>query len=192
MHLLNKLRALTLPTVLAAAAVVAPATTLAHGDDPTWHADRIIGTPGDDVIFGRRGGDTIWGRAGNDILNGNRGPDWLFGERGNDTLNGNRGEDRLAGGLGDDVLNGGADNDELRGGPGVDTLNGQWGRDELWGGADADTLNGGPGNDLIHAYGDGAVDTVDCGDGDHDRAIVDLTDVVVGGCETIVIKIPAP
>ena len=60
----------------------------------------------------------------------------------------------------------------------------------LQGGADADTLNGGPGNDLIIANGDGAVDTIDCGDGDHDRAIVDPTDIVVGGCETIVIKTP--
>ena len=42
----------------------------------------------------------------------------------------------------------------------------------------------------IHADGDGAIDTIDCGDGDHDRAIVDPTDVVVGGCETIVIKTP--
>ncbi len=191
MHLTNKLRMLAVPAVLATVAVATPAATLAHGGHhPTWHADRIIGTPGDDVIAARRGGDTVWGRAGNDTLSGNRGRDWLFGEKGNDTLNGNRGNDRLSGGLGDDTLNGGAGNDLLLGGPGADTLNGQWGRDELWGGAGPDILNGGPGNDLIHAAGDGAIDTIDCGGGAHDRAIVDPTDIVVGGCETIVIKVP--
>jgi hypothetical protein len=59
------------------------------------------------------------------------------------------------------------------------------------GGSDADTLNGGPGNDLIRAAGDGAVDTVDCGDGT-DRAVVDPTDVVAPGCEVVVIVTPAP
>ena len=192
MHLSNKLSRIALPVLVAGIAALAPASAFAHGDHPTWHADRIIGTPGDDTISARRGGDTVWGRAGNDTLNGNLGADWLFGERGNDTLNGGWGNDRLSGGVGNDILNGGPGNDELRGGPGMDTLNGNRGSDTLLGGPDPDILNGGRGNDRVYAYGDGAIDTVDCGLGDHDRAVVDPTDVVVGGCETIVIKAPAP
>jgi len=112
-HLSNKLRRIALPVLVAGIAAVAPVSAFAHGGHPTWHADRIIGTPGDDTISARRGGDTVWGRAGNDTLNGNRGPDWLFGERGNDTLNGGWGNDRLSGGEGDDTLNGGPGNDQL-------------------------------------------------------------------------------
>ena len=191
MHLSNKLRRIALPVLVASLAVVAPVSALAHGGHPTWHGDRIVGTPGDDTISARRGGDTVWGRAGNDTIRGNRGPDWLFGEAGNDTLYGNHGNDRLAGGIGDDALYGGYGNDVLLGGPGLDVLNGGPDNDELWGGKDADILNGGRGNDMIHAFGDGAIDTVDCGGGARDRAIVDPIDVVVGGCEIIVIKAPA-
>ncbi len=52
-------------------------------------------------------------------------------------------------------------------------------------------LLGGHGNDRIHAAGDGAIDTIDCGTG-RDRAVVDPTDVVVPGtCEAVVIVTPS-
>ncbi|MFN8519471.1 MAG: hypothetical protein U0667_08820 [Chloroflexota bacterium] len=69
-------------------------------------------------------------------------------------------------------------------------MNGDGGRDRLVGGKDSDILNGGDGNDHIQAAGDGAIDTIDCGEG-YDRAIVDPTDVVVGGCEVVVTIHPA-
>jgi len=145
-----------------------PVSALA-ADHPTNRADNIVGTAGDDVINSKGGRDIMHGRKGNDTLSGGANGDFLFGGAGNDTLNGNDGSDKLSGGRGDDTLNGGEGDDTLTGGKG------------------ADTLNGGGGNDRIRAHSDGAVDTIDCGDGEADVAIVDVTDVIVGGCETIVV-----
>ena len=78
-----------------------------HGDPActitgTRTADRLLGTPGDDVICGGRGPDRISGRGGNDIIRG--GP----------------GADRIDAGAGADTIAGGAGRDRIDGGPGVD------------------------------------------------------------------------
>ena len=154
-----------------ALAALAPASTLA-ADHPTNRADNIVGTPGNDVINSKGGRDIMHGRGGNDTLSGGAKGDFLFGNAGDDTLNGDGG------------------NDKLLGGTGADTLNGGDGSDRLFGGRGADTLNGDAGNDIIRSHSDGSVDTIDCGDGEADVAIVDPTDVIVGGCERVVVVNP--
>ena len=46
----------------------------------------ILGSRGNDTIFGTHGADAIFGLRGDDRLITNGGPDILFGQRGNDTL----------------------------------------------------------------------------------------------------------
>jgi Ca2+-binding RTX toxin-like protein len=164
-----KLGRVALPAILAALVIGAPAPVLAAAH-PSNRADNIVGTKGDDVIDSKGGRDIIHGRAGNDTLSGGAKGDFLFGGTGNDVLNGNGGDDKLHGGPGTDSLFGGAGDDVLTGGPG------------------ADLLDGGDDDDVIRAFADRAIDTIDCGPGDDDVAIVDRTDVVVGGCEVVIVK----
>jgi RTX calcium-binding nonapeptide repeat (4 copies) len=63
------------------------------------------------------------------------------------------------------------------------TLEGGGGNDLLVGSWAADTLDGGHGNDYIPAF-DGQRDTVKCGAGTLDEAVVDTSDIVTG-CETV-------
>ena len=148
-------------------AALAPAAALA-ADHPSNRADNIVGTSGDDVIASNGGRDIMHGRRGNDTLSGGAKGDFLFGDAGNDILNGNTGNDKLYGGRGVDTLNGGEGNDRLTGGRGVDILNGD------------------AGDDLIRSHSDKSIDTIDCGAGGADVAVVDPTDIVVPDtCETI-------
>ncbi len=55
--------------------------------------DKLLGTPGSDVIKAGRGDDLVIGGGGQDFLCGNRGDDTLIGGEGIDTVNGNRGTD---------------------------------------------------------------------------------------------------
>jgi Ca2+-binding RTX toxin-like protein len=148
-----------------------PATLVGTGG-----SDRLIGTPGRDVIAGLGGDDRIEGRGGRDLLCGNggrdrvlggsrkdvldggsgadalvggRGHDRLRGRTGADRMQGGRGSDRLTGGDGHDVLRGGPGGDRLRGGDGGDVLRGQGGPDSLDGARGADVLEGGPGADRL-------------------------------------------
>ena len=118
----NLLRRGMLAAVLAAAAIVGPAATVAMASTPSSDAactivgtddnDRLVGTDGPDVLCGLRGDDTLVGFGGGDVLRGGRGNDSLFGSNGADTLFGGRGHDLLIGGGGRDTLNGGAQADE--------------------------------------------------------------------------------
>ena len=108
----------------------------------TGGADRLIGTPDDDVIRGLGGADTIRGKKGDDTIEGGGGKDKLFGNGGGDDLDGGGGKDLLKGGGGKDTLDGG------RGGK--DTLEGGGGKDLLLGGKGAnDLLSGGGGRDTF-------------------------------------------
>src|SRR5262245_7552274 len=80
----------------------------------------IIGTNGDDKLFGTAGNDIIIGLDGNDLLSGGVGNDILLAGNGDDTLLGGSGNDILSGDNGDDTLDGGAGNDTILGGNGVD------------------------------------------------------------------------
>jgi hypothetical protein len=96
---------------------------------------------------------------------------------------GTRRADRLVGTDGPDELRGLAGNDRLSGLAGGDRLSGGAGNDRLTGGRGTDTLLGGSGNDVLSAR-DGRRDTVDCGTGRRDQAIVDRHDRV-RGCERV-------
>jgi Ca2+-binding RTX toxin-like protein len=89
----------------------------------------IVGTKGDDKLFGGKGNDYLDGRKGNDKL---------FGDGGNDTLYGGKGDDYLVGGKGDDKIDGGKGDDKIvfsgvdRGSNGFDKiLNFESGEDTL-------------------------------------------------------------
>jgi Ca2+-binding RTX toxin-like protein len=154
-------------------------------------------TNGDDVLTGTPGADLICGLLGNDTINGLAGNDTLFGDAcnktakvrvaattdGNDTLNGGDGNDKLYGAGGNDKLAGGKGNDKLYGGRGNDKLNGGRGNDKLNGGPGTNTYSGGPGNDTINARNH-KKETVDCGPGNKDVAIVDKKDKAKG-CEKV-------
>lgn len=97
------------------------------------------------------------------------------GTAGPDTLNGTAAADTLSGLGAADTLNGRGGPDKLLGGPGSD---------KLTGGPAADRLLGDAGNDRLLAR-DGSADTVNCGSGSGDVAVVDASDKVAGNCERV-------
>jgi Ca2+-binding RTX toxin-like protein len=113
--------------------------------------------------------DFLVGLGGDDYLNGHAFPDMLWGNADNDTLDGDLGPDRLLGGTG------------------ADMLIGEGGNDRLWGGAGRDDLQGREGDDeILSIENDRVADEVSCGAG-RDRAIVRPEDVIVGGCDRVII-----
>lgn len=146
--------------------------------------DDLNGGPGADMLDGRGGRDTAYytssrrpvvvtlddrpndGRAREkDNVRGN--VEGVIGTRYDDRLVGNGGVNYLDGFFGDDVLHGRGGRDSLGGGVGEDILRPGRGRDKV---------QGGPQNDTIYAR-DGARDHLS-GDGNRDRARIDLVDVV--------------
>ena len=109
--------------------------------------DRLIGTPGNDVIRCGAGDDRVRGGGGNDVIRCGAGNDRVSGGAGNDRAEGGTGNDRLFGDAGRDLLLGGRGNDRLSGGRGNDRLLGMAGRDRLFGGRGRDRLVGGSGRD---------------------------------------------
>lgn len=91
--------------------------------------DVLIGTGGDDAIYGYDSNDVILAGAGDDLAFGGPDNDGILGGTGNDLLFGEAGNDWLEGGDGDDHLFGGSGDDLLYGGPGVDLLTGGEGSD---------------------------------------------------------------
>jgi Ca2+-binding RTX toxin-like protein len=63
------------------------AVALAVDRTGTMHAERLVGTNGDDLLKGLAGSDALWGRGGRDVLIGGRGADSLHGEGGRDGFN---------------------------------------------------------------------------------------------------------
>jgi Ca2+-binding RTX toxin-like protein len=82
-------------------------------DPKHQHPNNLVGTAGNDTMFGQNNNDTLTAGAGDDKLYGGNDRDLLFGENGRDTLSGDHG---------DDVLNGGRGNDRLIGGVGKDVF----------------------------------------------------------------------
>ena len=152
--------------------------------------DRRTGTARSDVMFGRRGNDLLRGIAGADCLVGEAGNDRLFGGTGGDSLLGGTGADVLGGGTGHDRLYGDSARDRLAGGAGADVLDGGGGDDRLSDTAGRDRFSGGAGNDTIVARdaslaGRRIADTVRCGAGSRDLALVDRRDRVARDCERV-------
>lgn len=91
----------------------------------TSEGENLRGTPDDDVIVGRGGGDSIYsGRGGRDLICGGPGGDWLDGRTEADRIFGGRGDDLLWGDSGNDRLHGGVGGDELFGWGGKDLCHG--------------------------------------------------------------------
>ena len=111
-------------------------------------------------LVGTNGDDSIYGKAGNDILSGLGGSDTLYGGAGSGYLVGDSGNDRLIGGTLDDLLLGGTGNDILLGESGKDILSGYgFGQNEfdtLTGGSEKDTfVFGDITNDSVYYLGNG-------------------------------------
>ncbi len=155
-------------------------------------AARVHGTDGNDTLNGTNRADVIAALAGDDTVNALGGRDLIYGGPGNDTIDAGNGVDVALGGEGNDTILGGNGPDLLRGRTGDDTVDGGDGRDVLFGGWGADTLRGGNGNDRLHAVAkDGQLDTLDCGPGNRDVAVVRAGEPVsLSGCE-IVRTVPA-
>lgn len=77
----------------------------------TTGPNNILGTSGNDLIYGWAKGSNYTSPSGNDTLNGAAGNDSLYGGTGNDSLIGGTGNDLLDGSAGSDIFNGGAGND---------------------------------------------------------------------------------
>jgi Ca2+-binding RTX toxin-like protein len=65
--------------------------------------DKILGTPGNDVLKGGPDNDILVGQAGQDTIRGRQGDDTLKGKQDNDMLFGGRGHDRVLGGAATDT-----------------------------------------------------------------------------------------
>jgi hypothetical protein len=72
------------------------------------------------VILGTSGDDTLYGTNAMEILVGGDGKDGIGGRDGDDCLDGGLGADRLFGGAGNDLLSAGKGDDTVFGGPGQD------------------------------------------------------------------------
>ena len=127
----------------------------------TLYPLHVIGSTGDDKIYGNNtnngidgglGNDTLKSWNGNDTLIGGWGNDSLYGDGGNDSLYGGGDDDYHDGGDGDDLIAGWNGNDTLDGGGGSDSLYGDGGNDYLHGQAGDDTLDGGGGNDYLYSH----------------------------------------
>lgn len=95
-----------------------------RGNDLIYGSDSfnyISGQEGSDTIYGRGGDDDLRGHNNNDLIYGGDGNDVIRGENDDDTLYGEVGNDDLRGGIGDDILIGGEGADSLDGGSGFDT-----------------------------------------------------------------------
>jgi Ca2+-binding RTX toxin-like protein len=124
-------------------------------------AATIIGTSGNDVLYGTNGADVIVGGGGRDQIFGLGGDDSLCGEGARDIITGGSGDDYVYGGKGDDALIGGSGDDYVNGGDGSDDIRGGSGEDYL------------AGDVLLPFRGD----SCDGGEGDNDTAL--------GDCETV-------
>ncbi|MEL6934391.1 MAG: hypothetical protein AAFO17_15090 [Pseudomonadota bacterium] len=97
------------------------------GDDYVDHSHLIWGTEyimsyGDDTVIGTSGDDRIYGDAGHDELFGGDGNDNIYGSQGDDILYGGAGVNTLDGGSGDDVLYTDDGRGRFKGGTGSDTF----------------------------------------------------------------------
>ena len=159
----------------------------------TSGADTRAGTAATDLMFGLGGRDVLRGLGGPDCISGGAGDDRLFGDAGIDYIIGGAGNDGIAGGAGNDDLPGGAGNDRITGSAGLDILVGDAGADRLTDSSGRDSFSGGAGNDRITsrdttAFGRRARDTVRCGAGRFDVAIVDRGDSVSRDCERVLAR----
>ena len=70
----------------------------------TSYGDGMIGSKGNNKLWGMDGSDDVWGMKGNDKLFGGDDKDYLYGGNADDQLTGGKGKDYLEGGNGKDVF----------------------------------------------------------------------------------------
>ncbi len=121
-------------------------------------AAMINGTDGPDTLKGTNSADTMRGYGGQDTMYGRIGSDNMYGGSQRDTIYGDYGDDKIYGNGGNDVIHGGSDGDRIFGGSGKDVIDGELGSDYI-------------------NVADGQFDSVSCGVGTNDRAVVDETDL---------------
>jgi Ca2+-binding RTX toxin-like protein len=117
------------------------------------------------------------------------------GGGGNDQLLGTGAKDTISGGGGDDDISGKGAGDRLIGDSGNDDVRGNGGPDRVYGGTGSDDLYGNKGNDFHNAFDEQPNDTVRCGSGNRDVAIIDIitqsgNEDRLFGCEFIYLPIP--
>jgi Ca2+-binding RTX toxin-like protein len=130
-----------------------------------------FGTPGNDTVTLRDGGDWADQGAGNDLIRGGSGDDRINAGGDDDSVEGGSGDDRVDGVTGDDTIRGEGGADTLEGFSGNDSLHGGDGNDRLWGGRGNDVMVGGAGDDTLDGSLDGGLtfggmDIMMGGDGD--------------------------
>jgi len=76
-----------------------------------WDFENAEGTSFGDGILGSKGDNKLWGMDGKDDVVGFKGNDQLFGGAGEDFVSGGNGQDELTGGTGKDHLEGGGGGD---------------------------------------------------------------------------------
>jgi len=173
--------------------------------------DQVIAGGGEDTMDGGNGDDRLvdgGALAQRDTARGGAGRDTLTisssgfelalsgpasGQDGAQVLSSNvtaSGIETLVGSNGGDVFRAGINPTtaaiDLRGESGNDQITGTAGRNVITGGAGTDTLNGADGDDIVDAKGgesSATADTIDCGGGAADLAVVDLTDAVTKSCD---------
>jgi len=164
-------------------------TGTATGTDQLRSIENLVGSAGNDSLWGDEQANLLAGGAGNDLLQGGDGNDTLRGGAGNDRLDGFSGTDSASYfdstlavtvdlalatpqntlGQGIDTLvaienaSGGSANDTLRGDGSANTLSGNAGNDLLEGRDGNDSLSGGLGDDTLR--GGLGNDTLNGGDG---------------------------
>jgi Ca2+-binding RTX toxin-like protein len=111
-------------------------------EDTLLNIQKVIGTSGNDELYGNSYANVLIGGAGNDYIDGREGDDTIYGISGNNKLFGSAGADTIYGGTGNDTLSGGADNDILDGSLG--------GNNTYIGGTGDDTMTGGAGRDTLY------------------------------------------
>lgn len=122
----------------------------------------IVGTAGDDFVFGTKARDVVYLGAGADYFEDH----FESPGGGNDVVCGGSGDDILKGLDGNDTLLGGTGDDQPEGGEGNDTLRGEDGHDHV---------TGGPGDDRMHAGPPGDYDAVSFAGSGWGAVRVDLT-----------------
>jgi Ca2+-binding RTX toxin-like protein len=141
--------------------------------------DRLLGSPGDDVVVGDKGNDTLLGGIDNDVIVGGAGDDniegdmeipWVLAdwdvtrsiEKEENvtkyilTFSGTDGEFDDSG-TGNDTIYAGGGEDWVEAGKGDDFIDGGNDKDVLWGGDGNDIVIGGEGDDVVD--GDVSTDT---------------------------------
>jgi Ca2+-binding RTX toxin-like protein len=97
-----------------------------EGDNAHSDIENVIGSQGNDVIWGNGAANVLDGRGGNDEIRGQGGDDRLLGGDGNDKLFGGSGRDTYFGQAGNDTLDAGNESateaDEFWGGSGTDIV----------------------------------------------------------------------